>query len=417
MLVWLEAIPIKSLYLSVVGQRDIVGKFSWLFSLRMLQQSCSLITTYILVRYLDVSTYGEYNFFLTLLGIASVFIMPGYNTSVAHGAANSSVGIFRKASFTSFKVSVVGGLFLLVFAAYFWWDKQDNYIYLVFIAFLFPFSHGLSKWEYLLTGAEKYSVSFAIVGGRTLLVCAMATVGVMAFPGELWFPVLSIMLIPSFFNVFFTALYLPKKSEVLNQERSIAYGVKSSIYLAVNTVSNYLDKLLIYFLLGAHELAIYAVAEKVSELVKGRIQDFSALLGPKFSRVNVYTKILDRKILALSLLFFILIICFSIVFLPWLIVLLFSDSYEEAIPISQFMMFSVGVVAFASFRVKYVSSQLDVKGVKKLYLNASIFRVLFSLVLVPLFGLWGAAISAFLYRFLLVVYVHYIINKWHLVKE
>ena len=103
--------------------------------------------------------------------------------------------------------------------------------------------------------------------------------------------------------------------------------------------------------------------------------------------------------------------------LPWVIILVFSERYADAVPIAQGLMISVAIGIHATLRARYVTSKLDGASVRDIYLTISIARILFTCLLVPFFGIWGAVFSTISYRLVNNVLVHIIITKRYLSKE
>jgi O-antigen/teichoic acid export membrane protein len=218
-------------------------------------------------------------------------------------------------------------------------------------------------------------------------------------------------------NILMTANTLNNTKSEISDASAVAYGIKSSIYLAINTIANHLDKLLLFYFLSADIVALYIVAERLSDLAKSVVQDFTAVLAPRFARLAQYTKQVDRLLKLIGLFFSVGILLLAFTVLPWAVVLIFSERYIEAIPVAQGLMVSVAIGIHATLRARYVTSKLDGVSVRDIYVTISIARIIFTCLLVPLFGLWGAVASAIMYRIASSVLVHFVIIKRYLPNE
>lgn len=109
----------------------------------------------------------------------------------------------------------------------------------------------------------------------------------------------------SIVNIFgyFTPLKMKKDERV--EVGSYEYGSKNTIYSLPNLAANSVDKLIIGSFIGLEELAYFALAERISEVLKTAIQSVAILKTPTYakSRFDVSIKRdIVRKTMAISLL-------------------------------------------------------------------------------------------------------------------
>ena len=401
----------------LAGRGALFKSFTWIMGLRLVQQSLGLVGIYFLARGLETSTFGQYGILLSVVAICTIATFPGLNTAVAQCAARGSTGIYRRALSLGLSGAFVGSVVCIDAWFYFSVSEPDLATAFLFSAFMFPVSHGLLQWQSVLTGKEKFKNIFWLGSLTGIMTYSVIIVGIQVFPDEILVPVIAIMAAPALMNILMTVHTLYNTKSEITDTSAVTYGIKSSIYLAINTIANHLDKLLLFYFLSADIVALYIAAERLSELAKSVVQDFTAVLAPRFARLVQYTKQVDRQLKLIGLFFSVVILLLAFTVLPWVLVLIFSERYIEAIPVAQGLMVSVAIGIHATLRARYVTSKLDGVSVRDIYVTISIARIIFTCLLVPLFGLWGAVASAIMYRITSNVLVHFVIIKRYLPKE
>jgi len=85
--------------LKAVPRRHLkIGKnAAFLFGLNGFRSALGLVITYFLVRALSQESFGEYNFLLSLIGLLSIFTLPGLNEAIMQSVARGKVGTYRAA--------------------------------------------------------------------------------------------------------------------------------------------------------------------------------------------------------------------------------------------------------------------------------------------------------------------------------
>lgn len=381
-------------------------------SLNLIQRALSLLTVYILVRALDQKQFGEYQFILSLVGVLSLFSLPGMSNAVMQSTARGMVGVFRKSVKLSFVSSFIGSLVLLIIGLWYQFNANNTVSIALYIAAIFfPFSQSLNTWKAVKTGKQEFS--FLLLSESLMsLISAALVITVSLFGPSNFLPVLVVvLLVPSIQNIIMTISSLKQVHiDAPIEYGSLSYGIKTTVYLSFNIIANHLDKILIYNFLSPASLAVYFVAERMSELTKSIGQNLAMVLAPSFANKKNYSAELDRLLNVLSICLGSLIIVFAFTLLPWFMLLFFGESYSEAVPFAQALLCSVAIGNHASFRNRFVNSKLDAKSNRDITLLISGIRIILSLILVPILGIYGAIISAFIYRLSSVIVLNYIIK-------
>jgi O-antigen/teichoic acid export membrane protein len=283
---------------------------------------------------------------------------------------------------------------------------------LVAAALLFPFAHGLVQWKSVIVGRARFEQLLVHDGASSILTYGLIIASVHLYPGQYVFPVVLTLLVPAFYNVGLTLLHLRAiRPEAPVEHQNVRYGMKITLYSGLGAIGSNLDRVLLFFLLSPVALATFVAASRIPDLLSGITQDVSAVLAPRLSRHPAYTKRMDRIFSVLALAYGAAIVAFAFSALPTAVKLLFGDNYAEAIPYAQALACAVAVGNLANLRFRYVRSRIDARGFRDITLVSSLVRFFAFLALVPPFGLVGAVVAAFIYRFALMGVTRVVIKR------
>ncbi len=392
--------------------KSLVQNSFFVFSLNALQRLLGLAMVFVLVRTLDQSQFGDYQFILSLVGILTIFSLPGLTNAVMQSSARGLMGTYRASLKPSLLFSLLGSLILFVIGTwYLFFTENDLYLAFYISSIFFPLAHSLKNWKAVITGEEKFS-SILVIEGLFTFITTCLIIGIsLVKPGVIIWPLLIVLLVPSIKNLIFTGYLLKKiNCDAPIEEGSLSYGMKTTVYSSLNIIANHLDKLLIYFFISPTSLAIYFVAERMSELTKSIGQNLAAVLAPRFAKMENYTDRVDKVLNIFSIGLGVAIIIFALTILPWIMGILFGEKYIEAIPFAQVLLCSVAISNFASLKNRFINSKLDGKSNRDITIWGSLIRIAASAILVPFYGIWGAVIATFIYRIFLAIIVSHIIR-------
>jgi len=392
--------------------KNLLQNIIFVFALNALQRIFGLATVYVLVRTLTQNQFGDYQFILSIVGVLTIFSLPGLNNAVMQSTARGMWGTFRLVLKPSFLSSLIGSLILCGVGAWYLLVKDSNLFLAFYVAaILFPFTHSLKYWKALKVGKEKF-LSLLLIEGSFALLTALLVIGVsLAVPGSIIYPLFIVLAIPAIQNFILTGYMLKKIDRVSPVETgSIQYGIKITLYSSLNIIANHIDKLLIYGFFSPASLALYFAAERMSELTKSIAQNLAAVLAPRFAKTESYTDRLDRILNVFSIGLGTAIIIFAFTFLPWIMNILFEENYTEAIPYAQALLCTVAIGNHASLRNRFVNSKLDEKSNRDITISMSLIRICASAIFVPILGILGAVVATFIYRISTVLIMHHIIK-------
>ena len=393
-----------------------IKNLSWLMLLRILQRVLGFVFIYFLVRALTKEDFGNYQFVITVVLLLSGFTLPGLANALVQSVARGYYGTIIPAIKIAFKASLIGSFILAVISLYYWNIGDDKLsVAFMFTAILFPFSYSMVQWKSYKTGMENFSSLAKIESLFFIVTYSLMIMSVIIIPGNLLLPLFILFLLFAATNIFLSY----RLSRVVAgcddiEENSIEYGIKTNYYFSINLISNNFDKFLIFVLLSPALLALYVAAERISEIINELIQDVAMVLAPKFAKTDNYSKKLDYILNILGVILAILIIAFSFTALPFLFILLFGDQYSDAIVYAQALLCSIAIGNVAILKFRFISSKLDSDSYKTITLWMSSVKIISSLVLIPIMGVVGAIVSAFIYRISMSIVTHVMIKNKYL---
>ncbi len=380
---------------------DLRRSLGAVFSVRVLQILAGIAGTYFLAHGLSQAGFGYYQYILTVAALLSVLAFKGLNESLTQAVARGFAGTSRRALALPLKGSFAASLILLGLAG--WYHYRGGPAELVqgftLAALCYPLLHGLTLWKSILQGQGRFPQLMKLEAVNTVLATALMIGAIVLMPGNILVPLLCVLGIPALQNLYRTfKVFSTVSADSPVEPGNIDYGVKSSFYQAVNVVSRYIDKVLIFIFLSPEKLAIFYAAERLTDLLRNAVQDAAVVLTPRFARREVFSHDLDRLFRIFSLVFGAGIVIFSFTLLPVIIRFIFGAAYDEAVPYAQALACSVAIGNTAVLRSRYIRSKLDTVNFRDVTLWTSYARIVAVLVLVPFFGIWGAVGAAYVYR-------------------
>ncbi|MGE4313769.1 MAG: lipopolysaccharide biosynthesis protein [Pseudobdellovibrionaceae bacterium] len=385
--------------------------------LNFLKPACSLIIAMLLVRSITTEQFGEYNFILSIIAIATATTLPGVENAITQSVARGHPGTYRYLLKLSFLTTFIGaaGIFLTGVALHFFSDKGNLTAFAIAACF-FPFYLGLEQWKALRKGMEDFKKIVTISSTVQFVQLAIVAGGIFLFPGEYIIILFLYFLTPAIRNITQTiwALRFTAKDHEKFEPETKKYGLVTSLYALYNLVANNVDKILIYFFISPESLAILVIAEKIPELIRQVIGTYTNVLAPKLARIEKYSLELEKKIRLFSWIIAGGILAVAFLILPWFIPMAFTDKYQDSVLVAQLLCVSVAIGNVATLRYFFIKSRLDAVSEKRITLTTSMIRIVASCVCVPFFGLWGVIISVFVYRLSTVFMVRRVIKDTYL---
>lgn len=402
------------------NNKKVFHNLFFVFGFRIVQKILTIAMLYVFVRHVDKAGFGYYNLILTFISIVSLLALPGVGNALMQAIARGYVGTYAKSLRYTVIGSSIGSLILAIAAIWYWGKEPQLAMGFIIAATALPFVQGLNFWKNIYKGIEdfktisKQGVLLSILRSGTMITALLLV------PNNYILPLALFLGLSALQNIFFTTKSLQKAKTMPSrgvEDGAIKYGIKTTLYSSVNTIANHIDKIVLFFFLSPEALAIFIAAEKIPEMAKSVIQDIGTVVAPKFAKLEKYTLKLNTiiNLFSLAVAAGILLVTFTI--LPWIVTFIFSHDYSEAVHYTQALMCSVAIGNAAQMRSRFIMAKLDSKSFKDMTYIISATRIVASITLIPLLGIWGAVISALLYRIIMVLVVNRIIKKRYNYQE
>jgi len=380
----------------------------WLTLGQIISTAASFLLAMAFANLLDPIAYGNYNYILSLIGMLSILTLSAMRIAIMQATARGLEGSF----YTAFKVRLKWGasasLTAIGLAAYYWF--KGNYLLpipLLISALFLPLMQASQVYESFLRGKKlfsvhvKYSVFSRIVSAGAIIITLFITKNLFWLIAVY---LVSHTLLNYSFYLITKSKFKPNKKE---DSQTLSYGKHLTLMGVISVVANYLDRILLFTLVGSAQLAIYSFAILIPDQIKSMMkQNIGTLAFPKLS-------IKSRKEIKLNIMqkfwkLFLLVGLVAVIYVitaPFLYKIFFPQ-YLDSIPYSQLF-----ALSFIAVPITLLSTIFQAQMMKKeLYIVRIVpaIRIILLVVLTPLYGIWGviiAQISAVICAFILILWL------------
>lgn len=362
----------------------------WLLLGHGIQIASGLVLAVAFANLLSKETYGTYQFVMSMAGILSAFTLSRMGTAITRAVAQGDEGALRH----GFRIKLnwnIGIAFAAAALSLYYYLNGNNVLAISFliIGAFSPFLESFSLYQPYLLGKQLFRESAMLGFWRKPLPLASLLIA-LVFTNN---PAILVLVYFASHTTSAALLYgliirkyhlpLVSSTDLLNYSRHL------SAMSITNTIANNIDKLLLFHFLGAVPVATYTLAETPVKHIQKTFGLISSLTFPKFStkKFAILKETLPRKV-RLSLLGLAGLVALYLFLAPYLFAFLFP-AYPESILISQVLV----LIVLSAPRSLY-GDALMAHGMKwELYfmqISPPILRIILLLILVPLYGVWGA---------------------------
>lgn len=340
---------------------------------------------------LPKETFGVYRYVLSLAAVLAFPTLAGINTSLVQAIARGYEGSFIKGLKTKMKWGILGAVFSIILAAYYFFHGhyELTICFLIagcFLPFMDSFLLSQSFW-----GGKKDFKTQNIFQVLIQIAAVMIAIAVLFITKNILWIVLTYFASYTFLRLLFLVITI-KKANLNNKEdpQTIPYGKHLTLMGVITVIVNQLDKIMLWHFLGPVAVAVYSFAILMPDNARTFLKDMEILILPKFSQRNKedLRKNLPHK---LKIIFPILVLLTVIyIFLaPW-VFKIFFPKYMDALVYSQ--IYSLCII-FMTIQIPVASALTSQMEKKKLYIFRTISPLLqaaFLIMLLPWLGIWGA---------------------------
>lgn len=356
------------------------------------------ILTLGLVRVLDEAEYGQYTYILSIAGIVGMFTHSGMDTAVAQAVAKGFYRSLLVGFWSKVKWSTPIAIVTICAGGYYLFKDNETLGYsLLVTGITTPLLAGSTLYGSYFNGKKQFKkIAYDnalknIAIAASILLTAYMTHNVLYVVCSYFFSSALISAIRFYFLA--KNISLSDKSEKLAKS-NLATGKHLSAVELLGNISMYVDKIVVFQMLGATSLAFYSLALAPIKQLQSVSRIMRALALPKFSTrtASDLKHAMNHKVLMffLGALFITFLYCIAAEFLFAIV----FPQYDEALLYSQVLSLSLLLMP-SIFHVQALTA-LDQK--RALYISSiikSVTKISLIFILIPLFGIWGA-IFAFL---------------------
>jgi len=377
-----------------------------------LKQVVSTATSFLLAiafaNLLDSATYGNYNYIMSFRGILGILTLAGMNTATTQAVARGLEGSFYSGFKTRLKWGLSASLIALTIAIYYFLKK--NYLlpvpFLILGLFL-PVLQSSRIYEAFLAGKRLFNIQVKYISLSQIISTGIIALTLL-FTKKLSWIIAIYFISNSFLNYFF---YLKTKSKFTPNKKedpkTISYAKHLTLMAIISSIANYLDRILLFTLIGSKQLAVYSFAIIVPDQIKSLIkQNVGGLAFPKLSikpKKEIKTSIMGKF---WKLLLFTGIITLVYILIAPLLYKILFPKYIESISYSQLY-----ALTFITIPASLLTTIFRAQMMKKeLYLLriVPLIQITLLLILTPTYGILGVIIGQIgtvIFHFILVFFL------------
>lgn len=401
---------------------SIAKNSSWLILDKIFRIFLGLIVGAWVARYLGPEDFGELNYILAFLGLFQVIAKLGLDGIVVRELSQSKL---KKSSIigTTFILRFVAGFFLWltsIFVMYILSDGDIDKVKLVAIAgfsIVFQFADTVDLW-FQSKSESKRVVKVKLCGYlfsnslRVFFIVLEASLSAFFFAIFIEFLLCSLGLIYIFFKNWNKGRLdfnpMVAKSFLLESWPFILSAASIVIYSRI-------DLFFVNYYLTKSELGLYAAAASLSGLFSFIPVTISTSINPYLAKSKKKSKEEYERIIRVTFAIFSSlgwVLCMAVYFLsPNIVYLLFGNDYIEAASILAVLIFSNLFVNMGVAQSLWILNE----GLSKVSLyktiSGAISCIVLNMILVPKFGLTGAAISTISSQAISSVFSNFIFAK------
>lgn len=370
----------------------------WLFIAKILAFASSLALATAMANLIAPEVFGTYKFALSAAGLIGALSLTGASAAIIQAVARGYEGALVRFTSRYLQLSIGTVLIGLTAAVYYFLNENITLaLALLLVAILNPFLVASSFFSPYLSGKREFKTQSFLDGTADLLPTLML-IGVLFITNN------ALILIATYFLAgiainFALYMFVLRRYKLNNDydPDSTSYANQLSLLSVMGKVGENIDKVLLFHYVGAAQLAVYVFAQTPIAQLKLLNEIPVKLAFPKLSQRNFaeLQHSLPRKILLLTAGMLVIVVAY-IIAAPFLFALLFP-AYLNSVPVTQALSLSLILVPGSLF---YDALSSHMKK-KELYISQTILPVLkigLFLILLPLFGMWGAVATVLIWQ-------------------
>lgn len=373
------------------------GNF-WLFAGRIIASGSGLLLTLMFANLLTPEAFGTYKYILAIAGAIAALTLNGLGNAllraIGKGYQNVVPSVFKSGLLWSIPASIVA----FSGSAYYLFKGNETLGWsLAVIALLNPLlsTLGVSKSFFVATGDFRRATFYNTI--RTVaqigvIMCALLLTDNILIITTTFFCVSAIV---GYITYWHSLKVLDVQDDSTQHDSTMRYAKHMSVLGFLQLGVSQLDQLLLWHFAGPVALATYAIALGPTRELRSVSENISALALPKLaekSRENAADLVRAKS--RYLLVIYLGIAIFYAISAPFIFTHLFPQ-YLDAILPSQILAFGL-VFQSRSLADLFLFSHGGVKDRYRAIIPSQITRAILYVILIPLYGLYGAVFAVIL---------------------
>ena len=386
---------------------------SWLSVPFFVNYGLGLLRTIFFARFTSQVVYGQFGFINSVSSTFDTLTLPGINTALTETVARGNLGSLALAAKTRARWSLLATLGMAGMAVYYAIRGETALVAgLLLAGALTPLISAFQVVQAYYSGQKRFDLVSKLMVSYSILNTISIVVILWVGKGLVWLVAVNYGLQLLLYFLLYQraaqqARLAPADPEVIRYGRSLTWAQ------AISTVAFELDGFILGLTAGFAEVAIYQIASVFPEAIKSFMKMLTPMAMPKIAEnpdKQIYSPRTRRHLVMLTgINIFVVLVAMAVV--PFMILLLYGESYRSSIPLFELLMLSLatslpGYFFTAAFQAR--------KQTRTIYLFNIVYGVLqigTLLIFVPWLGVIGLAISRLITRWLSVIYQWYEVRK------
>lgn len=372
----------------------------------------AFVVNILMANMLSAVVFGTYKFLTSWVSMLTVTSLPQVQYTYGNAVARGNSKGFSQIVWQKMKFGLIGSFVAVVMTVYYF-IKDNNTLSLSFliIAATIPFLEALTLYNGYFQGSRQY-----IKNARATIIQSLVTyviiVGIFLITQS----------IPLLIAGYMIAWILPRipitmklgkslgKADPADVQEVVQYGKRLTLYDFILYTTQFADKLVLFYLVGAREVALYTIATAFPDQIKSYVKNVYFMLQARFATTSLGKALSNTKkitlysVIALALVTVIYIVC-----APFLIGLFFP-SYGDAVYIS--VLYSLGIIS-ALYTIPSLAMRAHNK--EKALIKINIFRGVTYCILIFAgtwyFGITGTVIGKIIGDYLYTITYYVMMSK------
>jgi len=358
-----------------------------------------LILSVAFANLLPKDAFGTYQFVLSLAAVVSAFTLTGLKTAILQAVSRGYEGALWRGFITYLKWSIgiaLGGFTLAFY--YFVNDNNTLAVSFLIIGALAPFLESFKLYPQFFAGKK----DFRLV---TLFETCHKPLPITAILLTLFLTNNPVIIVFVYFLshtvtagvLFWYMLEKYKPGDTIEHGSMLNYAKHLSFLNILGSIADNLDRILLFHFVGPAQVAIYSFARMPQSYLSNITGIIKTLLFPKMSTQSMGTlkKTLPRKLFLLLLVLLGIVIVY--IFTAPLIFRFLFPQYLDSVLFSQVLALIILFSPLGMVRLIFYAHARK-KEMYTLSVGGQVLKIALLLVLLPLYGIWGAIIALFATR-------------------